>query len=299
MHISFWKHHPISDQKGDILAQETIDFYNKFKPDFVKITPAGTWIATCYGLEDYYENDFLGRRFVKNTLINSVQDFAKISLFSENPSPLTEQLKAAELVCKEIVEVPVYSTIFSPVNQAIQLCGLENFLRLIQQHPEETTRFLNVLNQNTKSIIKQFVALGIEGIYYATQSCQKSQLPEQVYEAFGKKIDEDCLEFCADLVQSIIVHLHGESVYLNIKENIPFVSIHFEQHPTNNFNSTYPTIKGIPAKIINEITDKKSIQSLIYNYKNNADLFLCGCVLPLDTPDSVIKNWIEAVRQIN
>ena len=62
MTVSFWKHHPISDQHGQQLAQEAIDFQNKFQFDFLKLTPAGDWLAVCYGAkEEVWKNDAVGR----------------------------------------------------------------------------------------------------------------------------------------------------------------------------------------------------------------------------------------------
>jgi uroporphyrinogen decarboxylase len=299
MNISFWKHHPISDQTGEILAAETIEFYNKFKPNFLKITPAGTWIATCYGLKDYYNGDSLGRRFVESPLINELSDWNKIQLFSSTPLSLKEQLKAAELVCKEIHDVPVYATIFSPVTQAIQLCGLENFLKFLKEDPTLVKEGLKKLSTNTQQIIQRYIELGIEGIYYATQSCQKSQLSPEIYAEFGKSIDERCLEFASDLVQSVLFHLHGESIYLDIKEYIPFLCIHYEESETNTLVTSYPTIIGIPANKIEVTQDIIEIQQLINGYKNECDLILCGCVLPVAFEDKLISTWINTTQKMN
>ncbi len=299
MNISFWKHHPISDQTGEILAAETIEFYNKFKPNFLKITPAGTWIATCYGLKDYYSGDFLGRRFVECPLINELIDWKKIQLFEGTPPPLLEQLKAAEIVCKEIHDVPVYATIFSPVTQAIQLCGLDLFLKHLNENPELIKEVLNTLLLNTNQIIQRYVELGIEGIYYATQSCQISQLTPEIYSSIGKSIDESCLEFASNLVQSVIFHVHGESIYLNIKEKIPFLCIHYEESTTNSLTTNYPKIIGIPASKIETTQDTIEIQQLVNEYINDADLILCGCVLPVATEDEIISNWINTIQKMN
>ena len=299
MNISFWKHHPISDQTGEILAAETIEFYNKFKPNFLKITPAGTWIATCYGLIDYYNGDFLGRRFVESPLINELSDWKKIHLFDSTPIPLREQLKAAEIVCEKIKEVPVYATIFSPVTQAIQLCGLDRFLNHLDENPELIQDVLKTLALNTNQIIQRYVELGIEGIYYATQSCQISQLTPEIYSSIGKSIDESCLEFASNLVQSVIFHVHGESIYLDIKEKIPFLCIHYEESATNSLTTNYSTIIGIPSSKIENTLGTNEIQQLVNEYINDADLILCGCVLPVATDDKIISNWINTIQKMN
>lgn len=298
MHISFWKHHPISDQKGEILAAETIAFYQTFKPDFLKITPAGTWIATCYGLNDYYDGDSLGRRFVSQPLIQTTEDWNKIQPFDDIPAPLVEQLKAAEIVCKELKEVPVFATIFSPVNQAIQLCGRDTFLKHLAENPTLVEEKLHVLSLNTQQIIKKYVELGIEGIYYATQSCQPKQLTKDIYDKFGKSIDESCLEFASNLVQSVIFHLHGESIYLHIKENIPFLTIHYEESSSNKIQSNYPLVVGIPAQIIDSTNDEDSIKHIISAYSNSTELILCGCVLPLSSSAKTIETWINVVHKM-
>lgn len=303
MGISFWKHHPISDQNGLQLAKEAIDFQNMFQFNFLKLTPAGDWLAVCYGAKDeVWENDSVGRRRITNLPLKEVKDFYKLNSFSFHEPLLVEILKALQICCTQ-VKVPVYATIFNPLSQLIQISGRELFLRTVQTEPEAIHAALAVINQNTNNVIKKASEIGVKGLYYVTQHMQADVIPIEIYKQFGMYSDEICLQNAAKSFDSIIFHLHGNDCYACITENIPKLKIHCSYSPIPTINTksiekaNYPIIYGLPATTLSKANNEQDCKEILEKNPPNT-LLTCDCVLPLNFPTEKINLWTNFVRSL-
>jgi uroporphyrinogen decarboxylase len=297
--ISFWKHHPISDQKGELLAQETIATQQKFNFDIVKITPAGSWLATCYGVKDEFQNDFLGRRNITQRIIHNIDDWLTLPSFDARPQPLIEQLLAATLTCRAIADKPVYATVFCPLTQAFQCAGLDTLKRHWKEDKSKVLKGLEIITKNTIEVLRLFKKEGIKGMYFVTQSMQESTFTKEEYDELGKPFDTACLKECAALFENTIFHLHGEKIYLSIEENIPNIELHYGlsennlRFPQLKKLTNYPVIPGIQAKDIVAANTNEKAQKLLQEIGEGEEIKMitCACVLPLDTSDEVIHLW--------
>jgi uroporphyrinogen decarboxylase len=300
MTISFWKHHPISDQHGQTLAHEAIDFQNKFHFDFLKLTPAGDWLAVCYGAEDeVWENDAVGRRKITGFPLKEIKDFYQLQAFTFQEKLLVEIIQALEICCRA-VSVPVYATIFCPLSQLIQIAGLDLFLKVAQIEPEAILAALAVINQNTLSVIETAAMKGVKGLYYVTQHMQTDLLSPDLYQQFGKPSDEHCLLKAAEVFDSIIFHLHGHDCYTCIAKDIPKLRLHctFNSSIKNSMEETgYPIIYGLPASTLQQTNTEQECHDILKKFPHNL-LLTCDCVLPIAFPDEQISLWNKVIRSL-
>lgn len=300
MTISFWKHHPISDQHGQQLSQEAIDFQNTFHFDFLKLTPAGDWLAVCYGAEDeVWENDALGRRKITGFPLKEIKDFYQLQTFTFQEKLLVEIIQALEICCRE-VSVPVYATIFCPLSQLIQIAGLDLFLKTAQTEPKAILAALAVINQNSVSVIEKAASIGVKGLYYVTQHMQTDLLSPALYQQFGKPSDEHCLLKAAEVFDSIIFHLHGNDCYACIVNGIPKLSLHCTFNPRSALSmeeTGYSIIYGLPASTLQQAITEQECHDILEEFPSNT-LLTCDCVLPLAFPDEQITLWNKAIRSL-
>lgn len=301
MDISFWKHHPVSDQHGYQLAQEALSFQNTFQFDFLKLTPAGDWLAVCYGAKDeVWENDPVGRRKITSFPLKENKDFCNLQNFSFQEKLLVEIFKALQICCTQ-VKVPVYATIFCPLSQLIQISGIDLFLKTAQTDPEAIDAALEVIIYNTKKVIEKASEIGVKGLYYVTQHMQSDILSLEIYKQFGKSSDETCLLKAAEFFDSIIFHLHGNDCFACISENIPKLSIHCTYNQIQTINSKsieesgYPIIYGLPAKTLSKVNNEQDCKEILDSFPLNT-LLTCECVLPLDFPNEKINLWKKACK---
>lgn len=301
MKISFWKHHPIADQNGRQLASRTIDFQHQFEFDYIKLTPAGSWLAVCYGLEDVWGGDALGRREIRSPLITQPQHWATLADFRVvMPAMLDQQLLAAHLTWSAFPTQPVYATVFSPVSQAIQLAGLDQFLRHAQDFPEQLAVGLRKLTENLCFVLEEFSRQAIQGLYYVIQHARLGGLTPAQYHLVNAW-DQRCLSEATRLFSDVLVHLHGQAVYNPIATPLPSLRFHFAADPPTlpiNMPLYQP---GLPTNLLATCSQlPTALQALADYYPAGSTThiphLMSECVLPLAFPDSQIHFWKQAVR---
>lgn len=307
---SFWKHHPIADQSGESLARETIAFYEKFKFDFVKLTPAGCWQAACYGVHHAWEPNPVGIRTITKTIINQPTDWLNLPDFSTAPLPalMKEMTDACNRVNAHFVsKVPVFFTLFCPISQAVQMAGRDVFLNHVKASPNEVLAGLQRITKNTLLTIQAFREAGAQGLYFVTQHMREEMLPEYVYKQFGSTFDAECLNSCADFPLNFF-HIHGAGVYFCFEQLPDNCTVHFEAAPSNGkINSDRHTHKtplsiGIPPELLLKTTSEDDMVRLLSEYilpDQTANILTAGCVLPLDFPDEVVLKWLGVIKNYN
>lgn len=306
--ISFWKHHPIADQSGELLAKSTLHFEQSIDNDFIKITPAGTWLAVAHGaIDENWENDSVGRRRIVNTKIKNIGDWLTLSNFeTSEPELLKEMIKACELVISN-TNKPVLTTIFCPISVAIQISGLDTFKEHINTAPEIVLKGIETIIKNTIYAIDKFKNTGIQGMYFVTQHMNNSMLSQGVYAKFGSVANQKCIDSFNDLAINIF-HIHGENLYFEIKNLNESVIFHYEKSSLNpdyqTLLSNYSNNKFAESISINEIL-KTDLNEEITNKLNllnanikHSNLFLGGCVLPLQYDAEILNKWIKIAKAI-
>ena len=305
---SFWKHWPESDQEAQKLAFKTIEFQERHKCDFIKITPAGTWQAVCYGVEDEnWNNDPLGRRKITKTLIQDSADWLRLKDFSRKiPALMKEIVGSCKYIAAHKFSEPIVFTMFNPISQAIQLAGLEVFKEHCRLDPEKVLAGIEIITMNSLFVIKEFLNAGASGVFYVTQHMQKTLLMPELYRVFGEVSDIKCLESCSDM-QISIFHIHGENIFLSLGKLPENCMIHY-CHSSDNMqphefykNYNYYLMLGIPVSKMMECVSIQQIRECVQSYRKLNPLFDCttaGCVLPLDFTDKRLSQWMNVMKNL-
>ncbi len=300
MKISFWKHHPHNDQSGKLLAHQSIELQAQFNFDFLKLTPAGNWLTTCYNIKDCnMEGDSLGRRMILEPGLRNKEDLQNIPDLDFNKGLLKEILTAAEISVAGS-KAPVYATIFCPLSQLIQACGMAFFLETAQTNAPLIHQALAKITSNTIAVLHAFKNRNVKGLFYVTQHMQPEILSEELYRQFGLEADNSTLKVASNLFDHILFHLHGEKVYACLPQHIPNLQVHVSSNSldTEKYNTHgYPIIYGLSPQVLEEANNFEDIE-VILSKLPSLDLITCDCVLPLDFPDDKIRLWCDYVGHL-
>ncbi|RYF76910.1 MAG: hypothetical protein EOO39_05025 [Cytophagaceae bacterium] len=307
MNVSFWKHHPVADQHGRQLAQQTIAFQHQFDFDYIKLTPAGSWLAVCYGLTDAWRGDALGRREILQPLITKPQDWGTLADFRTSvPRMLEEQLLAAHLTRAAFPHQPVYATVFSPVSQAIQLAGVEQFIRHWLDFPEFVSVGLAKLADNLCFVLEEFSRQSIQELYYVIQHARPDGLPPALHGPLSELTDQPCLLEASRLFQDVIIHLHGQDVYNPLRVVTPKARFHYgtttqEGGASVNLPTRQAHLPGLSTNLLAACQDGDQAHQVLRRYYSPAPAggaghLMAECVLPLSFPDYQINVWKQAAR---
>ncbi|WP_460678098.1 uroporphyrinogen decarboxylase family protein [Mucilaginibacter koreensis] len=300
---AFWKHFPVHDQEAETLVAATLAFDKEYDLDLMKITPAGSWLATCYGTTDLWENDNLGRRTISHRCISRVEDWVNLPDINQQSNLIDTYIKVSEDLKVFNPIKPIFTTVFCPVSQAIQMAGLDLFKAHMESAPDKVRKGLEKITQNTLTVLKRFAATGISGNYFVTQAMQPCMLNPNEYAYWGEPYDQECLNLSAQLFSSTIFHLHGEEVFFSTDKLNPDVVIHFEFHP--GYATTYKRIEndllpGLPASELAHLVHKEealqAVQRMETAIGRSIPILTAGCVLPLNFPAHQIHFWKELMQ---
>ncbi len=272
--VALWRHFPVDDQSAENLATVTINFQKTFDFDLVKVTPASSFCIKDWGVQDDWCGATEGTREYTQRIIQTPEDWEKLTLLDPNTGQLGEQLKCLRLITSELGSaVPVIQTIFNPLSQAKNLVGKETLLVHLRQFPDAVHTGLKTIAESTERFIEQAKETGIAGIFFAVQHAQFGVLSVDEFTQFGRYYDLQILKSVSDLWLNML-HLHGEDVM-------------------------FTQLMDYPVQILNW-HDRDTFPSLDVG-KQLSDRVVCGGLqrektMVLGTPESVEKEAREAIQ---
>jgi uroporphyrinogen decarboxylase len=302
--IALWRHFPVDDQSPDTLAASVIGFQKLYEFDLVKVTPASSFCTKDWGSIDQWRGNTEGTREYTNRVINSPEDWLKLSVLDPHKGALGAQLECLRTICGELgSDVPILQTIFNPLSQAKNLVGGAKLLVHIRQYPELLLAGLKVISESTGRFIHAACELGISGIFYAVQHGSYQLLTKEEYSQFGRIYDLELLDFVSDKWLNML-HLHGENVMFEQFVDYPVQVINWHDRETSptlgeaqklfsgvvcgGLQRTRTMELGSPQLVREEALD--AIRS------TNGRRFILGtgCVLPITTPSANIFSAIQS-----
>ncbi len=128
-------------------------------------------------------------------------------------------------------ETPLLQTVFSPLAQAKNLAGGETLITHLRLYPESVTKGLATIAETTRRFVEACLDTGIDGIFYAIQHAQASQLTLEEYRTFGLPYDQKSLELAQDLWCNLL-HLHGYDIYFSLVDSLKFPIVNWHDRET-------------------------------------------------------------------
>ena len=305
---ALWRHHPGADQDAAQLAAATLDFQRRFPMDVVKITPAGTYQAVDHGLVDSWCDDPLGRRTIVHQPVVDPGDWDRVAVADGIGQSASRILQTAALVRAETPpDVKLLVSVFSPLTQAIQLAGHNTVQLHLATAPQAILAGLSRLSAATMRLIRGYAAVGLDGIYLATQHMAHPFFSPEDYAVCGGGFDRECMAAAGSMTWNVL-HAHGSSIHFSLPLTPANWSLHYELSAENlpleqtltHFSGR--VLLGVPAQRLLEAGQSVDgvaalLQSLSSVMSEREKILSTGCVLPLAFPDSVIEACLMAASR--
>jgi uroporphyrinogen decarboxylase len=308
--VALWRHFPVDDQASGTLAEATVAYQNLFDFDLVKVTPASSFCLKDWGAEDSWEGHPEGTRRFKKNVIENPGDWEKLNILDPRRSFfLSEQISCLSQIRKSLsYNVPILQTIFSPLAQAKNLVGKKNLLMHIQKYPEAVNHGLGVIAETTRRFIEQITEIGIDGIFYAIQHAQRSELSLEEYYKFGNVHDINTL-VPANALWCNILHLHGANIYFELTKSFASTFHIINWHDRETQPSLAEGLNQFPGSVCGGVgqnsivfSDQKQIESEVENAFSQTSrkrfILGTGCVVPIIAPYGnilAIRKSVEGV----
>ncbi len=274
--------------------------------DLVKVTPASSYCLKDWGVEDEWHGNPEGTRQYVNRVIQTAEDWAKLTVLDPYKGALGNQLACLERICDELGPgVPVLQTIFSPLAQAKNLVGGEQLLVHLRQYPILVGAGLKIIAENTRRFIEAANKIGIAGIFYAVQHANYHLLTEAEYIHFGQAYDLDILNTTQGSWLNML-HLHGDNVMFKLFIDYPVQVINW--HDRETFPSLAEGKKLFPGVVCGGLQRERTMElgspehvhseacDAVLATENKRFILGTGCVLQITTPSANIRAAIQAAR---
>lgn len=306
--VALWRHFPVDDQSSKGLADSTLAFQAQFDFDLVKVTPASSFCLKDWGVEDVWEGNTEGTRRITKNVIENPRDWENLKILDPfNSVYLSEQLTCLSHIRTSInPDVPIIQTIFSPLAQAKNLVGKSNLSYHVKNYPDSFQKGLSIIAESTRRFIDAIFQIGIDGVFYAIQHAQSSELSEDDYRRFGIPNDILALE-TANAFWCNILHLHGKNIYFDLMKPLfhDFQVINWHDQETGpSLGEGLKIFDGVVCGGVGQKTVTYGNRSQIVQEVEDAFaqtfkqrlIIGTGCVLPIIAPYGnalAIRNSVE------
>jgi uroporphyrinogen decarboxylase len=230
--VALWRHFPVDDQSPYDLARATLSFQRLFDFDFVKVTPASSYCLQDWGAQDAWRGATEGTRQYTRRVIHAPVDWEALPELDPRQGFLGMQLDCLRLLHSELgEETPLIQTIFSPLSQAKNLAGETRLIEHLHLAPQAVLKGLETITRVTEGFIREAMACGIDGIFYAVQHATYRHFDPDGYRRFGEPHDLALLEAASGGWLNVL-HLHGEALIFELAEDYPVQVVNWHDRET-------------------------------------------------------------------
>jgi len=230
--VALWRHFPVDDQSPDRLAAATSAYQGLFDFDLIKVTPSSSFCLRDWGIQDEWRGEPEGTRQYTRRVIQTPDDWLKLTLLDVTAGQLGAQLECLRLLSKSLApRTPLVQTIFSPLSQAKNLAGPAELLVHLRKWPDAVKAGLERISSVTINFVEEARKTGIDGIFYAVQHAQYGLLNEQEFSEFGRDFDFRVLAAASGLWLNML-HLHGNQVMFSKVSDYPVQVINWHDRHT-------------------------------------------------------------------
>jgi len=308
MLFSYWKHFPYHDLVPDKLAEAHISYYNRHNFDLLKISFHGRYPCIDFGAKLSEDYDPISGSTRCDPIIEQVSDWESLEPVDINEGEFGKQLRAVELISRQLESLPKMSTIFSPLMIASKLDP--NIEQHIKTDPGIIIEVLYILDKVTTEFARASLDAGAEGIFLASQHLRKTDLAWTEVERFELFFLNKMLNVFERKADFSVLHIHGEEIFFDkVAERIVVDALNWHDQ------TTWPSIKeaaeisnsgflaGIdengllektPLEIKEGITKTLSVAQEV-----NRVIIAPGCVIPVDVKDENLDIISAVINRYN
>lgn len=303
--VALWRHFPGGDQDPAELAASTVAFQRQYDFDFIKVTPASSFCARDWGVEDVWIGNEEGTREYTQQPIRTAEDWLALRPLDPEQGTLGGQLRCLELIHEAVGdEIPFIQTIFNPLSQAKNLAGKQNLVAHLREFPEAVLAGLEVITLTTERFIAAARQRGISGTFLAVQHASYQLLTEAEYGKFGVPLDQRLLA-AVDGLWLNVLHLHGDRVMFDLLADYPVQVINWHDRETpptlgegqkrvkgavlGGLRQWETMMRGSPADV------RREAQDALEQTGGQRFILGTGCVTPITAPWANIRAARQAV----
>jgi len=211
--LSIWLHNFAEEGTPQALAAETLRLQERFAFDFLKPQSRAHCFGEMWGQRCAPARGPADWPVVERHAVRSAADLEQIRAVPADGA-LAEQVEAMRLVRRGVGDaVPIVATVFAPMMTMALMHegGAAAALALQREAPEPLERALDAMTTTLAEFTQRAVDAGVDGVFYATTTCNRGQATRTEYERFHAPFDARILHAARGGWMNIL-HICGPAI---------------------------------------------------------------------------------------
>ena len=305
--ISVWRHYPDHDLNIDDLVERTIQDYQKYPSDVVKLSPNGRYSVVDFGCQitkGTTEPKSSGSTSCKECIVKDPKTWTNIHEIDPLDGHYGEQIDFVRKVSKKITNSPIMMTVFAPTMVARKLSANQFVKHYRESKSPELLDALKIIEKVTTEYARACLDAGANGLFIAIQEADKINVNSIAETKAILKHNEEFIRTVDNQAEFTVNHIHGDDVYFNeaINSNKTTAINWHDQTSNIDIQTARKHFKGglfgglDPLKVYDG--SQESLYSDLLELKDEVPLILApGCVLLQGTPEKNIKQIFSEYRK--
>ena len=234
---SLWGHNFLREWGNDELVGETLEQYERYDWDFIKINPRWSMFPEAWGAVYEPPTEQTNQTLVTAAL-ETLDQLADVASVHAERGVLGEHVESTRLVVEGTGgEVDVIQTVFSPMSVLGLMFGHPRALK--QAAAEAPAAVHGAIGRITETIINYSRAnlnVGASGVFYAPlQWASHDNATPDFYREFGRPYDMQVLDAIADAPFNVLHVCHSNNMLADLLD-YPVAAINWDDRHATNAN---------------------------------------------------------------
>lgn len=303
--VSAWWHDFPSEWSAKSLAEATIEAYENYDWDWIKLNPRASYYAEIWGAE--FEPNPDRQPDMTKPAFTSATAMSRIKPADLRNGVIREQIDSVKLVSKKVKGgAPLVQTVFSPLASLSRMAGSTKFIqRMIREEPAAVHKALAAVTQTLARYSAACVKAGADGIFFATVEWGSADVISlTAYNKFARPYDLEVLA-AVEGAPFNILHVCRSNNHLLDLIDYPVVAFNWATQDTTNPSPAEVLTKtdkaviggasqdsvvpnGTPAEVV------KEAHRSILDARSPRFLLSPGCAIPPTTPEKNLRALAQA-----
>jgi uroporphyrinogen decarboxylase len=303
--VSAWWHDFPREWSAQSLAEATLEAYEMYDWDWVKLNPRASYYGEVWGAEFTPNAD--RQPDLTKPAFSSPTAMSRLKPADMRNAVLREQLDSVKLVAGALDgKALLVQTVFSPLASLSRAAGSTKFIqRMMRENPNAVHKALEAVTATLARYSAACLKAGADGVFFATVewgSADVMSWPD--YEKFARPYDLRVLEAVASAPFNVLHVCRSHNHLLNMLD-YPVAAFNWATQDTTNPSpaevlartdkaviggSSQDTVlpNGTPADVV------KEAHRAILDAGRRRFLLSPGCAVPPTTPEKNLRALVQA-----
>ena len=303
----FWGHDFLREWSAEGLAEAMVESVRTYGYDFLKVNPRATYYSEAWGCRYRASDKGSSSPEAIAWVLSEPGDLEKLRPVDGAGGPFAEQLVAFRTIRRELGDLPLVQTVFSPLSVAGRLTNDRTLVRRwISEAPDSLHAALAAITETLAAYSRACLDAGADGIFFATTEwATHDVLTVEQYRTFGREYDLRVLDAVAGAPMNVL-HVCRPNNMLTELLDYPVAVFNWAQHAPGNLSLAYvlpktdrSVIGGVDerhALLRGSLDDVRAqVRAALDETGGRRFLLAPGCSIEPSTPPENIRAAIEAV----